>query len=263
MNDNEIIAVEEEVTELTARPQSGGLLDSNTDNILYLAEQAEKYIVAMNKIMDAALKITNELDWCLIGGVPYLQESGATKVARLFGISIQLIGKPIAESDPQGYKTFTYKARFMLKDQFIECEGSRSASEDFFAGKGKSKKPDEIDDRDVKMAAYTNCLNNGIKRLIPNLRNIDVATLERAGLDASKIRGYTFKTGSKGGNTGKAEESGLTCSVCNAPITQAEASFSEAKYKAKLCRKCQKEQGAKPAPKAEDLPPVDDDKLPY
>ena len=72
--------------------------------------------------------------------------------------------------------------------------------------------------------------------------------LERAGLDVSKIRGYTFKAGSKGGNSGKAEDSGLTCSVCNAPITQAEASFSEAKCKAKLCRKCQKDASKKPAP---------------
>lgn len=241
MNEHEITMINEDITDLTARPQNGGLLDSNTDNILYLAEKAEQYITAMNKIMDAALKITNELDWCLIGGTPYLQESGATKVARLFGISIQLVGNPIIECDPQGYKTYTYKARFLLKDQFIECEGSRSASEEFFAGKGKTKKPDEIDERDVKMAAYTNCINNGIKRLIPNLRNIDVATLERAGLDVSKLRGYTFKTGSKGGNSGKAEESGLICSKCNAPITQAEASYSEAKFGAKLCRKCQAE----------------------
>ncbi len=249
MNENEIVTVENEITDLTARPQGGGLLDSNTDNILYLAEQAEKYIVAMNKIMDAALRITNELDWVLIGGTPYLQESGATKVARLFGISIQLIGKPIVEADAQGYKTFTYKARFILKDQFVECEGSRSMKDEFFSkGKDGLKSPDEIDERDVKMSAYTNCLNNGIKRLIPNLRNIDVATLERAKLDVSKMRGYTFKTGSKGGNSGKAGDSGLTCSSCNAPITQAEASYSEAKFGARLCRKCQKA----PAPKAEE-----------
>lgn len=250
MNDKEIQVIEQDITDLTARPQNGGLLDSNTDNILYLAEKADQYITAMNKIMDAALKITNELDWCLIGGNPYLQESGATKVARLFGISIQLIGQPVIECDPQGYKTFTYKARFMLKDQFIECEGSRSMKEDFFAGKGeKMKKPDEIDERDVKMAAYTNCLNNGIKRLIPNLRNIDVATLERAGLDVSKIRGYTFKTGSKGGNSGKAEDSELKCEGCGAAITQKVASYSQGKFGKMLCYNCQKaekeEAGAK------------------
>lgn len=221
--------------------EQDALMSMDYDNVIALAERADKMVTALNKIMAAAIRVTTPKDWVMIGGTPYLQESGATKVARLFGISIQLIGTPVVEVDPQGYKTFTYKARFMLKDQFIECEGSRSASEDFFAGKGKTKKPDEIDERDVKMAAYTNCLNNGIKRLIPNLRNIDVATLERAGLDASKIRGYTFKSGSKGGNTGKAEESGLNCSKCNAPITQAEASYSEAKFGAKLCRKCQSE----------------------
>lgn len=247
MNDMEIIG--QDITDLTARPESsgGGLLSADTDNILYLAQKAEAYITAMNRIMDAALKITNELDWVLIGGKPYLQESGATKVARLFGISIQLIGQPVVECDPEGYKTYTYKARFMLKDQFVECEGSRSMKEDFFAGKpddkGNIKKPDAIDERDVKMAAYTNCINNGIKRLIPNLRNIDVDTLERAGLDVSKLKGYTFKTGSRGGSSGKAEDSGLACSACGAPITQAEASYSQAKMGAMLCRKCQ--QGAR------------------
>lgn len=241
---NEIEIYDRDITDLSERPQSGGLLDSNTDNILYLAEKADKYIEAMNKIMTAALKITSELDWVLIGGTPYLQESGATKVARLFGISIQLIGKPSIECDNEGYKTYTYKARFMLRDQFIECEGSRSMKEDFFAKAGKDKpikKPDEIDERDVKMAAYTNCLNNGVKRLIPNLRNIDVATLEKAGLDVSRIKGYTFKQGTKGGNSGKAEDSGLVCSKCNNPVTQAEASYSQSKFGAMLCRKCQTE----------------------
>lgn len=241
MNDNNTMTVVDgEIQDITARPQSGGLLDSSTDNILYLADKADQYITAMNKIMDAALKITNELDWVLIGGVPYLQESGATKVARLFGISIQLIGNPTVECDNLGYKTFTYKAKFILKDQFIECEGSRSAKEDFFAGKGKTKKPDEIDERDVKMAAYTNCLNNGIKRLIPNLRNIDIDTLQRAGLNTDKIKGYTFKTGSKGGNSGNAEESGIKCEKCGKAITQKVASFSQGKFGQALCMDCQK-----------------------
>lgn len=248
---NEVEFIERDVYDLTERPQGGALLDSNADNIIYLAERADKYIEAMNKIMTAALRITNELDWCLIGGTPYLQESGATKVARLFGISIQVIGNPSIEVDRDGYKTYTYRARFMLRDQYVECEGSRSAKEDFFASAGKDKngnpkplkKPDEIDDRDVKMAAYTNCVNNGIKRLIPNLRNIDVATLEAAGLKVSEMRGYTFKQGSKGGNSGKAEDSGVVCSKCNKPITQAVASFSQSKFGAILCIDCQKEAG--------------------
>lgn len=246
MSNNEVEIIDADITDLTERPQQngGGLLDANTDNILYLAQKAEQYIDAMNRIMDAALKITSELDWVLIGGKPYLQESGTTKVARLFGISIQLIGNPTVTCDADGYKTFTYKARFMLKDQFIECEGSRSMKDDFFAKQGKDKplkKPDEIDERDVKMAAYTNCLNNGIKRLIPNLRNIDVATLKKAGLDVGKIQGYTFKTGSKGGSTPtNAEESGLTCENCGKAVTQKVASYSQSKFGKILCMDCQK-----------------------
>ena len=272
MNENEIVMIEDDITDLTAKPQGSGLLDTNTDNILYLAEKAEQYITAMNKIMDAALKITNELDWVLIGGVPYLQESGATKVARLFGISIQLVGKPQAEIDALGYKTYTYKARFLLKDQFVECEGSRSMKEDFFAGKddpekGKKKKtPDEIDERDVKMAAYTNCLNNGIKRLIPNLRNIDIETLERAGLDTGKIRGYTFNEGSKGGKGKGAEASGLKCETCGKAVTQKVASYSQSKFDKILCIDCQKKHGKPTAteqPAKQAPAPADDEELPW
>lgn len=243
MAKNEVEVIEGDIVDLTARPQdNGALLDANTDNILYLAEKAEKYIEAMNRIMDAALKITNELDWVLIGGKPYLQESGTTKVARLFGISIQLIGTPAVTFDNEGYKTFTYKARFMLKDQFIECEGSRSMKDDFFAKRGsKYLKPDEVEERDVKMAAYTNCLNNGIKRLIPNLRNIDLNALERAGLDVSKIAGYTFKDGTKGGTKqDKAEGSGLVCESCGKEVTQKVASYSQGKFGKILCYDCQK-----------------------
>lgn len=245
MNDVEIYSGD--IADLTAKPQQGGgLLSADIGNIEYLAERADKYIAAMNRVMEAALKITTEHDWVLIGGNPYLQESGATKVARLFGISISLIGAPIVEADPLGYKTYTYKARFMLGDQFVECEGSRSMKEDFFAGKpkdGKIKSPDEIIERDVKLAAYTNCLNNGIKRLIPGLRNLDVATLEKAGFEVGKIRGYTFKQGSKGGNSGKAEDSGLVCSSCGAAVTQKVASYSEGKFGAVLCMNCQKTAG--------------------
>ena len=241
MNQNEVEIIDADITDLTARPQNSGLLDANTDNILYLAERAEQYITAMNRIMDAALKITNELDWVLIGGKPYLQESGSTKVARLFGISIQLLGQPTVSVDNEGYKTFTYKARVMLKDQFIECEGSRSMKDDFFAKRGgKLLKPDEVDERDVKMAAYTNCLNNGIKRIIPNLRNIDTEKLEKAGLDVSKINGYTFKEGSKGGATKSAESSGLVCESCGKAITQKVASYIQGKFGKFLCMDCQK-----------------------
>lgn len=239
--------------------EQSALVNLDYSNILQIAEKADKMVDALNKIMTAAIKITTPRDWCLIGGTPYLQETGATKVARLFGISWQILDTR-TEYDVEGYPTFTYKMAFELGSARIECEGSRSARDEFFAGKRtdrngavkKQKSVDEIDLRDVKQAAYTNCLNNGIKRILPGLRNIDIDTLEAAGLNARAIGGYTFKEGSKGGaRRNNAAESGIVCADCGAPITQKVASYSQSKYGRPLCMECQKNPN-KPAAKVEE-----------
>lgn len=241
--DNTVIDMTEPMQVMDAGSQNTGLLDTSADNIMYLAEKADKMITAMNKIMSAALKITSEHDWTLIGGKPYLQESGATKVARLFGISWQ-IGSPKIECDTEGYKTFTYKGRFEMRGQFIECEGSRSMKDDFFGGKPDARKSaDEISERNVRQAAYTNCINNGIKRIIPGLRGIDVRALEEAGIDTKKIKGYTFKDGGKGGAS--KTDTGLKCEKCGASISQNVASYSQSHHDGHMyCMDCQKTESA-------------------
>lgn len=227
------------------------LMSMDYDNVLMLAERADKMVTALNKIMAAAIKVTTPKDWVMIGGTPYLQESGAAKVARLFGISWRIHeGFPKTEYDGDGYPTFTYRMTFTLGGASIEQDGSRNARDEFFAGKRtdkngnaqKQKTVDEIDLGDVKRAAYTNCLNNGIKRILPGLRNLDVAALEASGLKVNEIRGYTFKEGSRGGNSPrKAEDSGLVCEVCGAAVSQKVASYSQSKYGKILCMTHQKE----------------------
>lgn len=238
-------------------PQGGAIIDTSADQILRMAKKADEYIKALNTITEAALKVTSEGDWVLIQGSPYLTESGATKVARLFGVSIRIIGDCREETDEAGYRTYTYRARFSLGNSSIECEGSRSMREDFFSrGRDGMKSPDEIDGRDVRIAAYTNCVNNGIKRLIPGLRNLSPETLERAGFDLRKVKGYTFRQGSKGGSAGKPlEETGLKCGECGKPISQKVASYSEAKHGRPLCMECQRKASAAPADEtADDMP---------
>jgi hypothetical protein len=217
------------------------------DTLIALAEHADKMVIALKKIMNAALRITTWMDWVLIGGKPYLQETGATKVATLFGIGWEILN--VSRELDEGYPSFTYRIRFMMGKKKIECDGSRSGKEDFFTGRGRSKGPDEIDANDVKMSAYTNCLNNGIKRLIPGLRNIDCADLENAGVDVKRLAGYTFKEGAKGGKGKGAENSGLVCAACSVAITQKVASYSESKYGAPYCMDCQKKAAAGTLPK--------------
>lgn len=218
--------------------ENDALMEMDYDNILSIAERADKMVSALNKIMSAALKVTTPKDWVLIGGAPYLQEAGATKVARLFGISTKICeGFPVVSRGEDGYPVYKYRMSFSMGKQSIEAEGMRSAGDEFFAGKDKSKSVDQIPLDDVERAAYTNCMNNGIKRIIPGLRNLDISDLEAAGIRPEK--GYTFKQGGKGGNSGKAADSGLACSNCGAAVTQKVASFSQSKYGRILCMKCQ------------------------
>lgn len=220
--------------------QDDALLTMDYDNIVALGERADKMVTALNKIMTAALKVTTARDWVLIGGTPYLQEAGATKVARLFGISTRICdGFPQVKRGEDGYPIYKYRMIFSMGGQSIEAEGMRSAGDEFFAGKDKKKALDAIPLDDVERAAYTNCMNNGIKRLIPGLRNLDVVDLEAAGVNIGKSGGYTFKSGSKGGNSGKAEDSGIVCADCGTPITQRVASYAQSKYGRPLCMKCQ------------------------
>ena len=193
---------------VSVRDEQDALMSMDYDNVLALAERADKMVEALNKIMAAAVRVTTKKDWVLIGGVPYLQESGATKVARLFGITWSIHpGYPKTEFDGEGYPTYTYRMTFRMGAQEIEAEGMRSAKDEFYAGKKEKRKSvDEIDLADVKKGAYTNCLNRGIKAILPGLRNLDAASLE----------------------------------ACGAKISQKVASYAQGKYGHMLCMACQK-----------------------
>lgn len=227
-----------ELVEVNTRELDTEISMLNNDNLLAIAEQAERRVEAINRIMNASLKITNVNDWVLIGGIPYLQESGATKVARVFGIGWKIKdGFPTIDVEKDGHFTYTYEAVFTMGNISIEATGSRSSKDDFFTGKTNPKKPQDIDKRDVKLSAYTNCINNGIKRILPGLRNLTAEDMQAAGLDCGKMKGYGFKGTSKNATTVTTGD--FKCEHCGAIISSQEASYSKAKYGKELCRKCQ------------------------
>ena len=78
-----------------------------------------------------ALQVTNNNDWGDMQGKPYLQASGAEKVARLFGIS-WTINPPDIHVDEEGHSTFTYSGQFSFQGATIEAIGMRSTKDKCF-----------------------------------------------------------------------------------------------------------------------------------
>ena len=177
------------------------------DTLLQVAERAEKRIDAVNKIKMLALRVTNQHDWVDQGGKPYLQASGGEKVARLFGIS-WTIGEPIFETDEGGHFSYTYKGTFTLSGASIEAVGTRSSKDPFFkkysyekkdeAGKSIKEElpPSEIDKGDLKKAAFTNLIGNGITRLL-GIRNLTWDDLQAANITKDGVNKVDYKKAGK------------------------------------------------------------------
>ncbi len=187
-------------------------LPAIADNtLIQLAEQAEKRIDAMHKIKRVALKLTNRHDWTDQGCKPYLQVSGAEKVARLFGISWQ-IDEPVLEHEEGGHFSYTYKGYFSLAGATIEAIGTRSSKDGFFKkysgyGENRTELPaSAIDKGDVKKSAYTNLLGNGISRIL-GLRNLTYEDLQEfAGITKDQIAKVEYKSKSKPKENGENQQ---------------------------------------------------------
>lgn len=169
--------------------------------LIALAEQAGKRVDALNKIKRAALMATNSRDWTDQAGNPYLQVSGSEKVARVFGIAWK-IDEPILETEESGHFAYTYKGYFTVAGATIEAIGTRSSKDGFFkrySGKGDDRKelpPSEIDKGDLKKAAYTNCIGNGITRLL-GLRNLTWEDLQESGITKDSVGRVDYKKNGK------------------------------------------------------------------
>jgi hypothetical protein len=166
------------------------------DTLIQIAKQAEARIDAVVKIKQLALKVTNKDDWVDQDGKPYLMASGAEKVANLFNISWR-IDEPIMDQEADGAITYNYKGYFSMAGRSIEVEGSRSSRDTFFNkyeyvnGQKAGLKP--LDRRDLKMAALTNLLGNGITRIL-GIRNLTYVDLERfAGIKQGEVKGVKYQ----------------------------------------------------------------------
>ena len=155
------------------------------DNLVQMAEFAQKRVEAIKRIKRAALAVTSVHDWVDQNGKPYLQVSGAEKIARLFGISWR-IDEPELKTEEDSHYSYTYKGYFTLGPTTIEAIGSRGSKDGFFSkSHGDDIPASEVDRNDVKKSAYTNLLGNGITRML-GLRGMTWEEVRGAGIDQAK-----------------------------------------------------------------------------
>jgi hypothetical protein len=179
-------------------------LGGDADDLVQVAAHAEARIDAVMKIKKVALKVTNAMDWVDQRDKPYLMASGSEKIANLFNISWRLLSpEPAVELESDGNYTFTYSGEFSMGSRTIQCEGSRSSRDKFFTQYDKERKERLVSDRDnrrdVKMAAFTNLLGNGITRIL-GIRNMTYADLlEFAGIKQADLQKVVYNVNPKEG----------------------------------------------------------------
>ncbi len=178
--DLEILKIEEELPAVVS------------DDLVHMAEYAEKRVKAIKRIKRAALAVTSNYDWISQNEKPYLQVSGAEKIARLFGISWR-IDEPEKTTTKDGHFSYIFKGYFNLGSTEIEAIGSRGSRDPFFSkSHGKDIPPSEINENNVRKAAYTNLIGNGITRLL-GLRNLTWEDLKTSGIEKSKVGRVEYK----------------------------------------------------------------------
>ena len=179
-NQNEIISIE---------PQNSQL--DLTEDIL---AAANRRVAQLDQIVTLALKRTNIQDWVMQGDKPYLTSSGAEKIARLFGVCWDdITSEKIISSDEKGqFYFYEYRGVFKLGTDRITAIGTCSQKDVFFAKTKSGLKPaSEIDETNIRKAAYSNMVTNGVSRIL-GIRNLTVGQLKAAGIDLTKAARVSY-----------------------------------------------------------------------
>lgn len=141
--------------------------------IIQTAQETARQMIKLRRI---AVSLTTKDDWKDMGGKPYLETKGALPVGRLLRVSIHnakcakdFYDDPLAGTVLE--YTWTGEA-YLPNGDVVPCIGMCDTKDSMFMEKGgKYKELAEIDRKDVKRAAHTRLLGNGIKSIL-GLRNL-------------------------------------------------------------------------------------------
>ena len=197
----DLVPVEGKVVEDVALPSATPQLIP-TDFLKKLARESKERVEAWNEIKKSAITTTNPSDWIDQGGKPYLQSSGAEKIANYFGIAWHIAdSERISLEDAEGNYMYSVTLELSWGGRAIDMTGTRNSRDDFFrvrydkAGNKIRLPLSEVDPGDVMKAAITNALQRGITRLL-GFGNMTWEDLAKYGIGREKVGAVRYK-GSK------------------------------------------------------------------
>lgn len=194
------------ITNAEMVPQAPIASESDLELAIKNAERLEELI---RKVKIIAIKSTNKNDWVDMGGKPYLQSSGAEKIARQFGISWRICEgypkKEMTNDEKETFYQYVCKGEFSMGGKTIEVIGTCSQRDKFFGKTKEGFRPlSEIDECSVLKKSITNMRANGITMIL-GIRNLTWDEINAGGITQSASAAVTYK------GTGKEVEG----QICN------------------------------------------------
>lgn len=207
----------EEGKELEAKVTGYGIAEKQDQPIILsdglLTEEAikraELMVDGIKKIKTISIKVTNENDWSLQSGKPYLENTGCMKIAQLWGVNFinrrfEPEGGERYEDEKGTYWIYTCRGNAEFRGRVVEDIGTCSTRDDFFGtkkvdGEKVFKSPFEIDFENIKKKAVTNMQSRLLKKILG--LSFTMEDLDKAGINLGKVTKINYAGGGKGGGT--------------------------------------------------------------
>lgn len=156
---------------------TGGPALMDVSRLRELARTADERVRYMAQIMRASVTACGRKDWVDLGGKPYPMEVGAERMARLWGVHVQITDGP-DRLEREGHYLYRTKVRAWsdLLGRSTEVVGMRSSKDPFFCVRylkqpdGSSVKTmllmEEVNERDIAAASQTNAKVRAIGEIL-------------------------------------------------------------------------------------------------
>jgi len=209
----------------------------------FLAKNIDRFIEARKKIWQGILKIAMPGDWVVfeskdiegnVRSCVCLSGAGAERIA---GLGVKFVNwsepkKDIGEDEKGPWYRYWWECEAIFGGRILKAIGRASSRDKFFSmAYGQMRELSDIDEGNIKVAAYHNCMKEGVKLLF-GLRNIPKEEFEKAEIELTYARKVTLEE--------KPKPEKPKCKNCGKEINQEEVALSKKFCNGHLlCLNCQ------------------------